>query len=201
MRKALVAANWKVNGNLGDIAAYSASLQCPDPEFVEVAIFPPAVYLSEMARALGQQPAAVGIQDVGIASKGAHTGEIAAQMVAELGGSWAIVGHSERRLDQHETDDLVATKALAALQGGLNAMICVGETLAERQAGHEIAVVERQLEAVLDRLEPNQLAQCGIGYEPVWAIGTGETASPDEAQAMHSFIRAKIGDWDAQTGS
>ena len=129
---------------------------------------------------------------MGISPSGAHTGEVAAEMVFDVGGRWAIVGHSERRIDQQERDDLVATKASAALRGGLSPIVCVGETLAEREAGHEIAVVERQLEAVLDRVDLAGLAQGALAYEPVWAIGTDKTASPEEAQDMHAFMRDKV---------
>ena len=121
-------------------------------------------------------------------------------MVADVGGKWAIVGHSERRLDQHEADDLVATKAAAALRGGISPIICVGETLDERRAGHEQAVVARQLDAVLDRIECAALKGAAIGYEPVWAIGTGETATPDQAQEMHEFIRNLLIAEDSQAG-
>jgi len=186
MRKALVAANWKMHGNLAALQAYLAALQVSD--LVETVLFPPAVYL---AAAVQHAPPGLscGVQDIGTAASGAHTGEIAAEMVRDLGGLWTIVGHSERRLDQAEADDLVATKAAAALRGGLAPVICVGETLDERQAGHEQAVVARQLDAVLDRIKLNDMAGAAIGYEPVWAIGTGETATPEQAQEMHAFIR------------
>ncbi|MEM9624530.1 MAG: triose-phosphate isomerase [Pseudomonadota bacterium] len=206
MRKALIAANWKMHGSLVSIAEYGAALQsalfadAAQRPLADVAVFPPAVFLPAMLEHL---PGAVevGVQDIGISSSGAHTGEIAAEMVSELGGRWAIVGHSERRLDQEEKDDLVATKAAAALRGGLKPIVCVGETLAEREAGQEIAVVERQLEAVLDRVECAALVNGAIGYEPVWAIGTGETATPDQAQSMHNFIRAKLAEHDAEAAA
>lgn len=197
MRRALVAANWKMNGSMPAVVEFARELQIAADAQADVAIFPPALYVADFARQLAQSAALVGAQDIGISASGAHTGEIAAEMVQEVGGGWAIVGHSERRIDQQETDDLVATKAAAALRGGLQPIICVGETLAERQAGQEIAVVERQLEAVLDRIETAQLVGAAIGYEPVWAIGTGETATPDQAQVMHAFIRAKLAQHDA----
>ena len=189
MRKALVAANWKMHGNLGELQSYLAALKVADA--VDVVLLPPAVYLSS-AVALAPDGLACGVQDIGTAVSGAHTGEIAAEMVRELGGTWAVVGHSERRLDQQEQDDLVATKAAAALRGGLSPIICVGETLDERQAGHEQAVVARQLDAVLDRIDCAALSVAAIGYEPVWAIGTGETATPAQAQEMHEFIRSLL---------
>ncbi len=197
MRKALVAANWKMHGSVSELQEYLAALQLHDS--VDVVLLPPAVYLST-AVSLAPQGLSCGVQDIGTAASGAHTGEIAAEMVGDLGGTWAIVGHSERRLDQHEADDLVATKAAAALRGGLSPIICVGETLDERRAGHEQAVVARQLDAVLDRIECAALSGAAIGYEPVWAIGTGETATPDQAQEMHEFIRNLLVAEDSQAG-
>ena len=191
MRIPLLAANWKMNGSLPAVSEYCGALEIASG--VEVVLAPPAVYLQAMCAA-APAGAAVAAQDIGVAASGAHTGDIAAEMVFELGGRWAIVGHSERRLDHGEADDLVATKAASALRGGLRPIICVGETLAEREAGHEIAVVERQLEAVVDRIDADALRDAAIGYEPVWAIGTGETATPAQAQEMHAFIRAKIAD-------
>lgn len=198
MRRALVAANWKMHGSLARLEAYLAGLELAAD--VDVVLFPPAVYVPAAVR---QAPAglACGVQDIGTAAEGAHTGEVAAEMVAELGGQWAIVGHSERRLNQNETDDLVATKAAAALRGGLAPIVCVGETLAERQSGHEKIVVQRQLDAVLDRLDCADLAQGAIGYEPVWAIGTGETATPDQVQEMHQFIRTLLAEADAEAAA
>jgi triosephosphate isomerase (TIM) len=189
MRKALIAANWKMHGSLAKIEAFTAKLQLK--EGVEVVLFPPAVYL-QAAVACATPGLQCGVQDIGTAAEGAHTGEVAGSMVVELGGSWCIVGHSERRMDQGETDDLVATKAAAALQFGLKPVICLGETLAEREAGHAEVVVERQLAAVLDRVDYAGLAGAAIGYEPVWAIGTGQTATPEQAQEMHGFIRSQL---------
>ena len=189
MRKTLVAANWKMHGSAAQLRTFMAALQLT--EDVETVLVPPAVYLSHAVQ-LAPAGLALGVQDIGTAVSGAHTGEIAAEMVHELGGRWAIVGHSERRLDQQEPDDLVATKAAAALRGGLAPIVCVGETLAQRQAGHEQAVVARQLDALFDRLDCASLVGGAIGYEPVWAIGTGETATPAQAQQMHEFIRGLV---------
>ena len=208
MRQPLVAANWKMHGSLAFVADFaerlSAALAIPqdvdgDSEFdlssVDVVVFPPALYLQAWyAQARNVE---CGIQDLGISPSGAHTGEIAAEMVTDVGGRWAILGHSERRIDQDEKDDLVATKVGAALRAGLRPIVCVGETLAEREAGHEIAVVERQLEAVFDRIDIAGLAQGAVAYEPVWAIGTGQTATPEQAQDMHAFIRDKIAHEDS----
>ncbi len=198
MRRSLVAANWKMHGSLTHIQDFVTDFSAVDN--VDVVIFPPVVYLQAMASSL---PMSIycGVQDIGTSASGPHTGEVAAEMVFEVGGAWAIVGHSERRIDQSEMDDLVATKAAAAVRGGLHPIICVGESLAEREAGHEIAVVEGQLEAVLDRLDVAQLARGAIAYEPVWAIGTGRTASPQQAQEMHAFIRDKVAHVDEVVAS
>jgi len=189
MRKALIVANWKMHGSVALLSTYLQDLQMHAA--VDVVLAPPTVYL---AAALQQAPAglALGVQDIGTDAEGAHTGEVAAEMVCELGGTWAIVGHSERRLQQHETDELVAAKTAAALRGNLLPIVCVGETLAEREAGEEFAVVRRQLAAVLERVDCHELCAAAVGYEPVWAIGTGETASPDQAQEMHAFIRSQL---------
>ena len=194
MRKRLVAANWKMFGSLAQIQTFNEHIEVHPS--VDVVLFPPAVFLQAAADS-APEGLAVGVQDIGIATQGAHTGEIAAAMVRELGGQWCIVGHSERRMDQAETDDLVATKAAAALNGGLSPIICVGETLAEREAGHAEVVVERQLAAVLDRVDLQGLQNAAIGYEPVWAIGTGQTATPEQAQQMHGFIRSLLDAVDA----
>lgn len=197
MRRRLVAANWKMNGSLEFLTEFADNFVVRErDQELDAIVFPPSVYLGTWL-ALSPEIAS-GVQDVGISPSGAHTGEIAAEMVFDIGGRWAIVGHSERRIDQQERDDLVATKASAALRGGLLPIVCVGETLAEREAGHEIAVVERQLEAVLDRVDLQGLALGALAYEPVWAIGTGKTASPQEAQDMHAFMRDKVAHVDAE---
>lgn len=203
MRRPLVAANWKTNGSLRFIEEYATAFKSHNlgnfTSAVDIVMFPPAVYLAAWQAYCPEIE--FGAQDVGISPEGAHTGEIAAEMISDLGGRWVIVGHSERRIDQGEQDDLVATKAGAALRGGVAPIVCVGETLDERTAGHEIAVVERQLEAVLDRVELADLAQGAIAYEPVWAIGTGQTATPEQAQDMHAFIRDKLAHVDAEVAA
>jgi len=195
MRKALVAGNWKMNGSLSALQHFIAALEL-NPS-VDTVLFPPAVFLSA---AVEQAPVALGcgVQDVGTAMQGAHTGEISATMVRELGGRWSIVGHSERRHDQYESDEMVAAKAAAALKGGLRPLVCVGETLAERQAGSEQQVVQRQLDIVLAQVDDVALRDVVVGYEPVWAIGTGESASALQVQAMHGFIRSVVRARDSQ---
>ena len=193
MRRRLVAANWKMHGSSAFLAEFADNFVVSErDQALDVIVFPPSVYLGAWVSL--STGVASGVQDVGISPSGAHTGEVAAEMVFDVGGRWAIVGHSERRIDQQERDDLVATKASAALRGGLRPIVCVGETLAEREAGHEIAVVERQLEAVLDRVDLAGLAQGALAYEPVWAIGTGKVATPDQANEAHTVLREALQD-------
>ncbi|MEM7077951.1 MAG: triose-phosphate isomerase [Pseudomonadota bacterium] len=194
MRTKLVAANWKMNGSMDEVLSFVSAMQATDASAVDVLLCPPALFIPAAADAVTQHGIAmtIGAQDVGIAAQGAHTGEIGAEMLRLAGAYWTLVGHSERRLDQEETDDLIATKMAAAVRGELRPILCVGETLEQRQTGSERVVVARQLEAVLDRLDPAQLLTGAIAYEPVWAIGTGETATPAQAQEMHGFIREMI---------
>ena len=197
MRQPLVAANWKMHGSMSAVDEFVQQLH---PQAgVDVVVLPPSLYVAHMAATL-EPGFSCGVQDVGIAASGAHTGELAAEMVYAVGGRWAVVGHSERRIDQQETDDLVATKTAAALRGGLHPIVCVGETLEQRQAGDEMTVVARQLEQVFGRVTVEQLLQGrgAIAYEPVWAIGTGETATPGQAQQMHGFIRGLLAQQNAQ---
>ncbi len=196
MRRALAAANWKMHGSIEAISQYCSALEVGSGP-VDVAIFVPAVFLNATAGIL-PEGAVAGIQDIGVAETGAHTGEIAAEMAREMGAVWSIVGHSERRQDQQESDELIGQKAAAAFRGGLRPIVCVGETLEERRRGDETAVVGRQLEAVLAAVSAGDLAGGAIGYEPVWAIGTGETATPEQAQAMHAFIRSLLAEKDAE---
>ncbi len=160
---------------------------------VEVVLCPPACYLETVGGRLDGAPVALGAQDVASEAPGAHTGEIAAEMLADLGCRYVICGHSERRSGHGEDDARVAAKCARALECGLRPILCLGETLAEREAGTTEAVVERQLEAVLeglgDELSPEALV---IAYEPVWAIGTGRSASPEQAQAVHAVLRARL---------
>ncbi len=191
-RRKLVVGNWKMNGTRAANAALLASLKAAmAPAACDVAVCPPAPYLGEVAALLLGSAIHWGAQDCSSHAPGAFTGEVAASMLAEFGCSFVIVGHSERRALHAESDELVAQKAEQALASGLVPIICVGETLAEREAGATDAVVARQLAAVLDRLG-ERIAGCVVAYEPVWAIGTGKTASPDEAQSVHALLREAL---------
>lgn len=193
--KKLVVGNWKMHGSRASNAELIKGLLAADLAVTapkaDVAVCPPVVFLADVAELLKGSDIAFGSQDLSVQAQGAFTGEVSGQMVREFGARYAIVGHSERRSYHAESDQLVADKAKAALSHGLIPIVCVGETLAEREAGQTEAVVARQMKAVIDTLGA-QLAQIVVAYEPVWAIGTGKTASPEQAQAVHAFLRAQL---------
>jgi triosephosphate isomerase len=191
MRRKLVVGNWKMHGSRPANAELLAALLAARPFAAELAVCVPFVFLTETAATLAGSDIRWGAQDVSAHEQGAYTGEVSAAMLAECGCRYVIVGHSERRAFHAESDALVAEKAQAALARGVTPIVCVGETLAQRDAGETEAVVKRQLSAVIHRL-----AHCAseiiVAYEPVWAIGTGRTASPEQAQAVHAVLRAQL---------
>lgn len=191
MRKKLVAGNWKMHGSLAENAALLTALK-PALAGIEAAVCVPFPYLAQVQAALGGSSIAWGAQDLSEHPKGAFTGEVSASMLGEFGCKYVLVGHSERRSLHGETDQQVARKYLAAQSSGLIPILCVGESLAERESGVTEAVVARQLDAVIQAAGVGSLAKAVVAYEPVWAIGTGKTATPDQAQAVHAFIRSKI---------
>ena len=191
MRRKLVAGNWKMNGSHSANAELLAGIAAARPFACDVAVCVPFPYLSETAVALTGTDLRWGAQDVSVHPQGAYTGEVSAAMLAEFGCRYAIVGHSERRQFHAETDQLVADKAKAALARGLTPIVCVGETLAQREAGETEAVVKRQLSAVIHTLG-HCAAEMVVAYEPVWAIGTGRVATPEQAQAVHALLRAQL---------
>lgn len=194
MRKALVAGNWKMNGSLAAnrelLSALSRSLH--ESGNVAVAVCPPAVYLPEAVAQLEGTAIAVGGQDCSDEKAGAFTGEIAADMLREIGCQYVIVGHSERRARQREDSAWVARKFVAAQAAGLVPILCVGEQLEDREGGRTEAVVAEQLDAVLDAAGVDAFDRAVVAYEPVWAIGTGLSASPEQAAEVHAFIRARV---------
>jgi triosephosphate isomerase len=202
-RKSIVAGNWKMNGSRAMAREYVEELcrQSWDHR-VTVVLFPPTAYLSTLNGLLEASPlaqtVALGAQDLHAEASGAFTGETSAPMIRDVGGSWVIVGHSERRQYQGESDAQIAEKAVAAQRSGLTAVLCVGETEAERDAGRAEAVVRRQLGAVAEKLDAAARSELVVAYEPVWAIGTGRTASPEAVQAMHAVIRSELGALGAQ---
>ncbi len=190
--KSLVAGNWKMNGSKASLVEIETVRDAVKAETdVEVAVCPPATLISRASVILSSSAIRVGGQDCHAAASGAHTGDIAAEMLADAGAEMVIVGHSERRADHGEDDATVRSKAEAAWRAGLTAILCVGESEEERRAGNELKVVEGQLSgSVPDGATPANLV---IAYEPVWAIGTGLTPTGDDIRAMHAHIRAELG--------
>ena len=193
MRRKLVAGNWKMHGSLTDNdALLTAVLAGLAGVKAEVAVCVPYPYLAQAQAKLSGTAIAWGAQNMSQHGKGAYTGEVSAAMLNDFGCKYVIVGHSERRAIYGESDQVVAEKYAAAQAAGLTPILCVGETLAEREECITEQVVGRQLDAVLEKSGVASLARAVIAYEPVWAIGTGVTATPDQAQAVHAFIRGKI---------
>ncbi|MEP7299639.1 MAG: triose-phosphate isomerase [Burkholderiales bacterium] len=190
-RRKLVVGNWKMNGSRAANAELLAGLKAAGPWVAEVAVCAPMPYLGDVALSLQGESIGWGAQDCSAADSGAYTGEVSAAMLAEFGCKYVLNGHSERRAMHGESDQLVADKAKAALAHRLTPIVCVGETLAEREAGQTDAVVKRQLSAVIHTLG-HCISQIVVAYEPVWAIGTGKTASPEQAQAVHALLRAQL---------
>ncbi len=201
MRRKLVAGNWKMNASSAQCRALLAAIvAAPRPTTVDVAVMPPFAYLALAADILDGSGIALGGQDCSAESSGAFTGEVAASMLADVGCTTVIVGHSERRQLHGETDDLVARKFVAAQAAGLTPVLCVGETLEERDRDETLTVVTRQLDAVIKRAGIAAFDRAVLAYEPVWAIGTGRTATPDQAQDVHARLRSHVAGIDATIG-
>ncbi|MDY1547502.1 triose-phosphate isomerase [Luteibacter sahnii] len=198
MRRKLVAGNWKMHGSRDMADGLVRDLVERLPDEVDVMVIPPAVYLGELVGRYGGRGLHFGAQDVSEHdAQGAYTGEIAAPMLRDVGATWVLVGHSERRQYHAETDHQVARKFAAAQAGGLTPVLCVGETREEHEAGQAEAVVTRQLVAVIDHVGIDAFRHAAVAYEPVWAIGTGLTATPDKAQKIHACIRSQLAKKDA----
>jgi triosephosphate isomerase (TIM) len=199
MRRPVVAGNWKMHGLRTANSALLAELeQRLKAEWqIDVVVFPPYVYLAEAARMLDGAPVRVGGQDVCADVSGAFTGQVSAAMLKDVGCRYVLVGHSERRRLCHEDDALVARKFAAVSQVGLTPVLCVGETLEERESHRTQEVVARQLEAVTAMNGVASFKDAVLAYEPVWAIGTGRTASPQQAQEVHAYLRSRIAAQDA----
>ena len=184
--------NWKMNGSLASNAALLDLLkQGLGHVDCEIAVCAPAPYLAQLQSLLSGSAIEIGAQDVSAQASGAFTGEVSGAMLREFGVRYVLVGHSERRQYHAESDEMVARKAQAALASGITPVVCVGETLAQREAGETEAVVRRQLAAVVQR-NGHCLSEIVLAYEPVWAIGTGLTATPAQAQAVHAVLRAQL---------
>jgi len=193
MRRKIVAGNWKLHGDrdfacalVEEIAAVAA------PEGVERIVLPPLPYLGELVEHFAKRGVLFGAQDVSVNEKGAYTGEVSAAMLVDVGARFGLVGHSERRQYHKESSELVAQKFFAAKRAGLVPILCVGETLREHEAGQTEWRIESQLEPIFELGGPDAFDGAILAYEPVWAIGTGRTATPEQAQAVHKFIRGEI---------
>jgi triosephosphate isomerase len=183
-----------MNGSLArnDVLLSALKEEGRQDAVVEVVVCPPYPYLGQAGQVLAGSRVALGAQNISSFSAGAYTGEVSASMLVDLGCVWVIVGHSERRSLFGEVDEVVAAKVRAALEVGLNPIVCVGETLQQREDGRAEAVVGGQIDSVVSALGLESAAKLTVAYEPVWAIGTGRVASPEQAQAMHRFIRARL---------
>lgn len=199
MRQPLVAGNWKMNGSLASARALVEGIKAGigSVNNAEMAVCPPYVYIPSVADMISGSGISLGAQDVNDQESGAHTGEVAPNMLTDIGCKYAIVGHSERRSIYGESDEFTARKFAAARKAGLVPILCVGELLEEREQGVTEQVVAKQLDAVIDLEGVEALGDAVIAYEPVWAIGTGKTATPDQAQEVHAFIRGKLASLNA----
>jgi len=197
MRQRLVAGNWKMHGTQASVTSLVGGLLEAGPLPCQVLIFPPLIFLEQVQRQLaGRSDIVFGAQNGDWHDSGAYTGEVSMLMLQEFGCSHVLVGHSERRSLFGETNEQVARKAQACLATGMVPVLCVGESLAQRQAGETVGVVESQLQAVISDLGVQALGQMVIAYEPVWAIGTGESATPEQAEAVHVQIRMYLANLD-----
>ncbi|WP_407314992.1 triose-phosphate isomerase [Pseudomonas sp. nanlin1] len=199
MRRTMVAGNWKMHGTRASVAELIVGLRALSlPTGVDVAVFPPSLYIGQVIDGLQGLPVAVGAQNAAVQSKqGALTGELASTQLQDAGCTLVLVGHSERRQIIGETDAALIAKFTAAQEGGLTPVLCVGETLEEREAGKTLEVVGHQLGSVIEALGIKAFVNAVIAYEPVWAIGTGLTATPQQAQDVHAAIRAQLQAEDA----
>ena len=193
-RQALVAANWKMNGTLKTIRPLVQEVinGLKDDHKAEVAVCPPSIYLQELKSLLAGSGIGLGAQNASHQKEGAYTGEISVSMLMDYDCRYVIVGHSERRELYHETDDRVAEKFIRVNSAGLTPLLCIGEQLAERESGDTDEVIARQLDAVINMAGIDSFNDAVIAYEPVWAIGTGKTATPEQAQEVHAFIRLQL---------
>jgi len=202
MRRKLVAGNWKMNGSLAANAALVAGIKEGLPaDACDVAVCVPAPYLAQVQGAVAGSAVALGAQDMSAHASGAFTGEVSAAMLQEFGVQYVILGHSERRAYHGESDAAVAAKTVAALKAGLVPVVCVGETLEQREAGQTNEIVGGQLDVVLAALSVEEVARIVVAYEPVWAIGTGKTATPEMAQEVHAMLRARLGAKSAEAAA
>lgn len=203
MRRPLIIGNWKMNGNLAENEQLLKTI-CFSPvldEGSEVVICPPSIYIAHVRQQLSQSKIKYGAQNVSGYKNGAYTGEISATMLHDLDCSYVLLGHSERRSLNHENDEQIADKFLAATQAKVTAVLCVGETLAQRQGDETFSVIAEQIKKVVEQVGITAFKHAVIAYEPIWAIGTGETASPEQAQEVHMHIRQQLAEYDVNIAS
>jgi triosephosphate isomerase len=199
MRRRIVAGNWKLHGDHAFAhALLDALVATAAPAGVERVVLPPLPYLCDLVEQYSARGIAFGAQDVSANDRGAYTGEVSASMLVDVGARYGLVGHSERRQYHNEGSELVARKFLAARNAGLVPILCVGETLQQREAGQTEYCIERQLQPLFELGGAMVLQGAVVAYEPVWAIGTGRTATPEQAQAVHAFIRGEVAARDAK---
>ena len=200
MAKPLLAGNWKMHGTAKSAAKLADQLAAHIGEKPQMMVFPSFVSIPAVVAALSEHSAiAIGAQNLSHHSEGAYTGEISGQMLADIGCSHVLVGHSERRTYNAENNELVAEKFAAAQASGLIPILCIGETLQQRQESLQLQVIKAQITAVIERVGLQNVCDAIIAYEPVWAVGTGETATPEQAQQVHSFIRSELGEQGKDT--
>ena len=189
VRRKIVAGNWKANGNLALVEQFNAGLIEANIDNVNVVICPPFPYLQAVE---SNQHFALGAQDISLFEDGAHTGQVTGEMLREVGCHYTIVGHSERRTECHESNDIVAAKAVRALASGLTPIVCFGEPEAIRIEGDLFAYLDKQLEPIFEQVGTASISKLVLAYEPIWAIGTGLTASPAQAQEVHQYTRKRL---------
>ncbi|HSC69582.1 MAG TPA: triose-phosphate isomerase [Cellvibrio sp.] len=195
-RRQLVVGNWKMNGNLRENAELLTSIMAgwQGTHNAEVVVCPPFPYLMHTKSLLSGSPILLGAQTINENAKGAYTGEVSGSMLADLDCKFVIIGHNERRRMQGETDDRVARQFVAVQQAGLTPILCVGESLRDREQGRQLETIERQLGAVFTHTGKDVFKSCVLAYEPVWAVGTGKTATPGQAEEVHRYMRAQLGE-------
>lgn len=202
MRRKIIAGNWKLNGTITETKKLIDGLLAGNlTGDAEAVVCPPFTALCTAGKMLNNSKIAVGAQDMSAHSSGAFTGEVSAEMLLTVGTSYVILGHSERRQYHAESDSLVNTKAVAALRAGLTPIICVGETLEQRESGQMTDVIGTQVKGSLAGFNAEELKKIVVAYEPVWAIGTGKTATPDQAQEVHAFVRSTIAEMDSDAAA
>lgn len=196
-RRRFVAGNWKMNGSLeSNRALLNTLVESVKSAESEVVVFPPAIYVQQVSAIIEESNIEVGLQNMSPEKSGAFTGEVSADMAKDFNVKFVLIGHSERRTLFGESDEDVAQKVQATVDAGLTPVICVGETEEEREAGDTEAVIKRQIVSIVEAIGIDYFKKAIIAYEPVWAIGTGKTATPDEADAVHAFIRCTLGEYD-----